>query len=616
MTDDLTRPTEAPQAATPAEPSEPIPSGTQQVPPPEPAEPVPAGTQPVVAGGAAGASRLRWAVGLGVAGLAVAVAIGAFLVLSSRPAPEALKYIPAGSAVVVEIRPDLPGDQVQKLGTLLAHFPGFLDQTTLPDKLDETFSRLVGDASKNGINYRTDIKPWLSGPAFIALRPTAGASATDLGSFRNGVASLTTTGAVGCDTPFRGKTLTHETYKGLTLSLTPDGTACVVDGRQALLGDTQSVHDAIDAHAAGSGMDRSAAYEKARSALKDDQLMTVFIDGSAFRSLSANVLEKMSPAPSMLPGSFPAMTPTFPEWAIEGVRAEDDALVIDAYTGAPLAATASATPGVSLLPLPAAHASELTPFAPANTLVYLEGQGAGVTLQNLLTGLSSDPQLAPALQMLNGAGGAGQLVSWIQDAGIIVVNGTDGPTGGLLLVATDEQAAKDRVSQLTGLLALAGLGGSGGIQTHDSTISGVSVTTVTITDVSSLVPPSQLPSGVSIPAGTKIEFSIAAKGRVLLLGTGEPFMTAVLGVQPGSGLVDQAAYKRATARALAGSRATVYVDVRDTLTLAEKAIPADALARWQTDLKPYVAPFEAVSLTSSDDGTGTHSRLTLSVNKP
>jgi len=112
MTDDLTRPIETPPATEPSVPTEPA----------VPAEPAsaPAGTEPVVTTGGPGPNRVRWAVGLGVAALAVAVAIGAIIVLGSRPMPEALKYIPADAAAVAEVRMDLPGDQMQKLGNLLA----------------------------------------------------------------------------------------------------------------------------------------------------------------------------------------------------------------------------------------------------------------------------------------------------------------------------------------------------------------------------------------------------------------------------------------------------------------------------------------------------------------
>src|SRR5258706_5020945 len=158
MTDDLTRPIETPPATEPAIPTpDSIPAPPANEPASGPAETAPAlaetpptGNQPVVTTGAPGPNRMRWAIGIGVAALAVAVAIGAFIVLGSRPAPEALKYIPADASLVAEIRMDLPGDQLQKLGTLLSHFPGFADQSTLPAKIDESLSRLVQQGNATG----------------------------------------------------------------------------------------------------------------------------------------------------------------------------------------------------------------------------------------------------------------------------------------------------------------------------------------------------------------------------------------------------------------------------------------------------------------------------------
>ena len=635
MTDDLTRPIETPRemepeasAEVPVESGGEVPAESGDAPATSTSEPVaspidaptPAGepspAMAAVTPPPAGSNRLRWAIGLGVAGLAVALAVAAVLVFGSRPAPEALKYIPADSAFVVEIRPDLPGDQVQKLGNLLAHFPGFLDQATLPDKLDETFSRIVGQATGGGVDYRADLKPWLSGPAFVALRPAAGATVTDPSSLARGVASLTTTGTVSCDRIFGKRDfVTHETYRGLDLFV-GNGAACVLDGRQALLGDTQSVHDALDAHADGKGVDRDSVYQKARGSLQGDQLLTVYINGSAYTSFFSSVMQTMNGTPGLLPGLSPDFMPAFPEWLIEGFRAEDDALVVDVFSAAPPAPTAGATAGPSFLPLPAAHPSVLAPMAPANTLFYLEAQGAGVGVQNMLSVLRTYPQLAPALQMLDGAGGAGQLVGWIEDAGVVVVNGPDGPTGGIMLVAPDDAAAAQRVSTITGLIAFASIGG-GNIQTHESTIGGVTVTTVTLGDLGSLVPPGQLPPGFDVPSDARVEFSIAAKGRVVLLGTGESFMNAVLTVQPGAGLVDQANYKQATTRALSGSQLTLYVGIRDIVGLIETALPAEAKGRWETDVKPYISPFQAISITSSaTDGGVSHGRFTITISNP
>ncbi|HSL98184.1 MAG TPA: hypothetical protein VK831_06390, partial [Candidatus Deferrimicrobiaceae bacterium] len=89
-------------------------------------------------------SRGRWLIGLGIAGVAIGLALVAALVLGGRQTPEALRYVPADAVIVAELRLDLPGDQLQKVGNLLAHFPGFADQSTLAGKLDEAGDRLLG----------------------------------------------------------------------------------------------------------------------------------------------------------------------------------------------------------------------------------------------------------------------------------------------------------------------------------------------------------------------------------------------------------------------------------------------------------------------------------------
>lgn len=594
---------------------------TRQIEQPETGSAAPAATEASPAGGASatpavtaagGANRARWAIGFGVAGLAIVAVIAAVLMLGSRPTPPALTYIPADAVLVVEIRPELPGDQLQKLGNLLANFPGFADQSTLPDKLDESFAQLFSRASDGSVDYRTEIKPWLSGPAFVALLPPSdGATADSPQSFLHGVASLTTTGSVACETLLEGVTVTHETYRNLDLVIDPGGaSACVVDGTQALIGDTASVRKALDAHADGTAIDKNATYQEARASLQGDQLGTLYLSGPGYRTMLDELAELSPDMPDM--SSFAG---AFPAWIVQGLRAEDDAIVLDAVVEAAPAA-AGASPGPSLLPVPPAHASAILPFAPANTIVYFESQGIGVSLQNAVRTLEGFPMYEPMLQLLNGAGGAGELVGWIEDAGVIVVNGDSGVTGGVAVVTKDAAAASERMATLKGLLALAELGASG-IETRETTIGGVTVTTVSITDIGSLVPPGQLPPGVAIPDDAVVEFSVAAKDRVILLSTGESFMTAALTVQPGAGLADAAGYKAATSRALPNSQATIYVAIRDIVALVEPLIPADERAQWDTEIKPYVAAFQALSMTSAADPTGTgRSRLTITVSNP
>ena len=601
MTDDATRPTE-----TPPPDDQPSPGSIAGEPGTTPA-PEPAGTSTmdtIMAGSsgpaASSAGRIRWLIALGVAALAIAVAIGAILVLGSRPTPEALKYIPGDAAVVAEVRMDLPGDQLQKLGNLLSHFPGFKDQATLTDKIDESLSRLVTSSGAGGLDYRTDIKPWLSGPAFIAMRAPDG-SAPGNTSLNGAVISATTTGTVSCDAPFKDMTVTHEKYKGLDLALAGDA-ACVIDGHQALIGDAQSVRNALDAHAGGTGIDHSEQYRAARAALQGDQLATVYLDGQSFSSM----LPGASSAPEL--EGLSALTGAIPAWSMTGVRAEDDALVVDTITGPAPEPTAGATAGPSVLPLPAAHPSVIAPMAPADTMLYLEDQGTGVSLQNLLTRLRVVPELSAPLQMLDGIGGGAELVGWIEDFGVAVsVNGTT-PEGAVFLIAKDDAAAADRAKTIGGVLALAGIGGQG-IQVHDSTINGVAVTTVTITDLSQLVPPGSLPGGEQVPSTGPISFSLAAHGRAVVLTTGEAAMATVLNVTPGQSLVDQPRYKQALTRALASSRFTLFADVRAGVGLVEAMALPPSPIQWQ----PYVDPIESLLFSGSTEGATGRSRFVITV---
>jgi hypothetical protein len=608
MSDDPTRPIETPMttpaAADPvaADPAAPAAAEATPTDAAAPAEAAPAeATATPVTVGRSGASRVRWAVAIVVAGLAIAFTIGAIVLFGQQTTPVALQYIPGDAAVVAEIRLDLPGDQMQRLGNLLAHFPGFADQATLTAKLDEALTKVVESASQGKASYVTDLKPWVNGPLFLAALNPSTSLASD--EPRDMVISATTNGAVVCTSVFKDQAVTHETYKTLDLVVSSDGKmGCVVDGRQALLGDPATIRKALDTKSAGTGMDTSASYKAARTALGGDRLATVYVDGASLTKLMPNPADLGVPGLQALIGELPA-------WFMGGIRSEDDAFVLD-YVAAHVPAP---TGGPSFVAIPATHASVIAPMLPGDTLVYMEAQGAGAALQNLLTQLREIPDLAAALQMLDGVGGAAELVGWIDDAGVAVsLHGTT-PDATILLVAKDETAAATRFASLKTLLAL--LGAGSGLEVKDSTISGVTVTTVTITDLGSIIPPGSVPGMGDIPTGP-ISFSLAAKGRVMLVTSGEGAMTAILNTAAGSSLAENAAYKHVRTRGIADARTTVYIGVGATVDLVKGLLPADALAQYQTEAAPYVEPFEAFLLQATSDAAGNRSRMVITVSQP
>ena len=587
-------------------------------------------------------ARTRWLLGGGAVVGAVAIVAAAVVVLGSRPAPEAMTYIPSTSAVVAELRPDFPGDQLSRVGNLLAHFPGFKDQSILGQKLDETLAKLTTAASNGSVDYTKQVKPWLAGPLYAAGSATAlsggagvpgGSSPTPGGPGESPHAAgdfvtvFTTDGSVTCD-PFTGTASQVETYRDVTIHEANDkpAGACAIDGRQAIVGTLAFVKAALDAHATHQGIDAAADYRTARDRLGGDRLATVYLSRSAIAGGQLGGLA------SALPTIDPAVTRAFqalPAWMIAGVRAEDSALVAD-LVSAPFSPTsllsggspapgASPAPLASLLTPPPAHASQLAGLLPADTAVVAEAHGAGVALQNLVAQLRSMPQLAGSLGQLDATlgtlGGASSLVDWLGDAGVVVLPDGQSVTGGLVLLAPDAATAQAKVDQLRGLLALAGV--QAGISVTDTTIDGTKVTLVDLGDASTLLGQAAGAAGglggLTIPAGTHVVVSIAAHGSAVLVGAGESFARRILDTATGSTLADQASYKAAIGLATAQNDGQLYVAAGPILAVADGAIPAADKARYESDIKPYLAPLDAFLETTTMDAGGLRVRLVLTV---
>jgi len=575
--------------------------------PPATAPAAPAAVKP-----SAGASGRRWLIAFGVAGLVLGVTAIAIILLGGRSSPEALRYIPATMPVVAEVRVDLPGDQLQKVGNLLAHFPGFKDQSTLTTKLDEALARITTQASSGSASYATDVKPWLAGPLFVGVAvPSSSISSTPGIAGPSGVAVFTTDSKVTCD-PIIKTSTAKEAYRGIDILGGDAGAvACALEGRYALVGDSASIKAAIDAHLNHSGIDGDSQYKKARDALGGDRLATVYFSVEALKSGAlASAIPGLSSAGTDVTAALAALSP----WVIAGLSAEDSAIVADVVSGPP--GTSPSPSGSPLLTTPPAHASRLAPLVPSDTALLYEMHGTGVLAQNLLTTLRANPALSTTLGQLDATlgvlGGPQQLIGWIDDAGIVVVPDGASLTGGVLVQAADDATAAAKAGQIRSLLTLAGLGS--GITTHDIVINGTTVTIADLGDLSSLLQQAgQAAGGLSVPPGTHIVISVAAHGSTVLIGAGESFARRILETIAGSSLADQASYKTALGLAFASNSGQLYVAAAPLLAFADTAIPADAKATFDSDVKPYVAPFDAFLETASSDPTGVRIRFVITV---
>jgi Protein of unknown function (DUF3352) len=563
----------------------------------------PAATEVVVAArpAAPGGSRARWLIGGGVAVAALAGLVLAATFLGARPLPDALKYLPADSAIVIELRPELPGDQRQHFGNFLAHFPGFEDQSTLDAKLDETLDRITREASGGGVDYATQVKPLLAGPIAISVTPDALMAMASGGTHPDAgiLAVATTDGGVSCDDVF-GTTSSDSTYREVDIRTVDAEVACAVHGRYLLVGPAASIRGGIDARLDGGGVDGSATYQSARAKLEGDQLASIFLDAGAL----ANVLQDMAGAAGQdLPGGLAGT------WLIEGLHVTDDALILDAYGPA---ASAGATPSGSPTVAPAAE-SRFAEVLPADTIGFVEVHGVGALVERALAGLRADPAQADAIQSLEAAlaavGGTDNLVSWIEDAGIAILPNGDAAGGAVLIRGADADAAAARVAQIRNLLVLASTGTD--ITLHDTDHGGVTITTVDLGDLSTLL--GQLGAPGTDVGDARLSFSMAARDDLVVIAVGDGLVERILDVDQGSSLAASSTYGRVIEIAGRRNDGQVYVGLDSTLALVEGLLPPDQLGTWSSELKPYLDHLGGAALTSTTSSTGFHGRGVLTV---
>jgi hypothetical protein len=374
------------------------------------------------------------------------------------------------------------------------------------------------------------------------------------------------------------------------------------------------VEAALDAHVAGSGVDTSVDYKAAREALGSDRLATLFVAGK-------DVLQLQGMLQSQLPVPSTGLLPNVPRWAMAGFRAEDDALVLDLVSapgdapgasGAPASGGPASGAAASTLPTnPPPKTSTLATLLPGDTLVLTEGHGAGIGIQKLLAALRADPAAADTLGQVDSAlallGGAEGLLGWIGDAGVVVVPDGSSVAGGVVLLAPDDATATAKVGQLESFLQLAGIGG--GIDIQETTVNGTKITTATLGDLGALL--KLAGANIDVPDGTSLAISVAARGSLVMIGGGETFARHIL--EADDRLADQAGYKKAIARAAGTNLAQVYVATSALLPLAESALPAAEKATFDTDMKPYLEPFDALVMTTTTDGTLSRTRVVATV---
>ncbi len=591
---------------------------------------------------------LRWIVAVLVVAVVVAGGLGATLLLTSSTSGTStvLGYVPADAIAYGEVRLDLPGSQRAEVAKSLSAFPGFADQASLDTKLGELYDRIIKAATNDKHDYQTEIAPWFDGQLAMAIGPTGQTVLASAGGSPAPSPTISPTAGLpactGGETPMpsaspvaegfgmvsmntrelvlasvkdaakagawvasilgeQGVTTSDRTCDGVVVHviasssshlLVPDPGWAVLGGKVLVAGDLDSIRLAIATKGAG-GLSTTPDFQKAVAALPGDHIGFMY---EAIAATYAAQLDSISARDTdgTLTALYKALSGILPSWIAGDLKAANGNLVID--TAEP------ATDGQSTTN----RTSDLAGLAPSSTIALVDVRDLGKTLGALKDKLAADPKLETYVKQfdtaLGLAGGFAGTIGWIGDAGVAITRDGSNVSGGVIIRPDDASAAGRLFTQLRSLADLSGAGS--GISINDEQYKGATITSV---DLSGLAPllESQAGSGLggmSVPGNLK--FVYAATDKVVVLTLDSAFAKAVIDASQGGGSLAGSARFSALV-SLAGDKSTglVWLDVAALRELVEGAMPPDQKAKYESDVKPYLLPIDAlVSSSVADNG--------------
>lgn len=505
-------------------------------------------------------------------GLAGAAVVGSYLFLFSAATDRAAALVPASTAVYANIYLQPSTGQQMNLAGLIGRLPGFADEATLDDKVDQIVENLL---SGTGVDYRTQIKPWLGDQVAFAAWPSAEdpaqaemvvlAEVKDQDAAETSVAEL-----VSGD----GAAPTVETYGGVELGVGTGGAYMFVGDMLAIGATSDGLHAIVDVSGGDASLAGRSDFREAMAQLPADHLASVFVDMAAIATATGvdAQLGNVTTASATLVAER------------DGLRLSGSA-PFDLGTAPP-----SARDGFALGTEP----SSLVEWMPQETLAEAVVFGLRQTLED-------------AEAALRASGAAGDVTSTLDtvraivafglgldlDADVlplldrevgIAITGFDGslPAGQLLLRPDDAAAAADAIGRIADRLEA--LGSDRRSQDHE----GVEITTL------------------SLPDFGDVAYAIA--DGIVIIGLSADDVVAGLDAHAtGTSVAHAAAYQRAfdVAGARAGTEA--FVDVGAVVDLAGDALTLPADAR---DILGQVGAF-GLTLPSHDDQIEFHAVLTV-----
>lgn len=500
-----------------------------------------------------------------------AAVVAGYLLLFSAGTDRAAALAPANTAVYVNVYLQPSTGQQVNLAELIGRLPGFADEASLDEKVDQVVQNLL---SGSGIDYRADVKPWLGDQVAIVAWPGADdptqVEVVLIAHVRDReAAEASAANVVGAE----GAAFTSETYEGVELMETDGGAYAFVDEMLVIGGTAENLRAVVDVQGGAESLASRADFRAAVDDLPPDHLASAFVDlaGIAAAGGATDDVAGVSTASAVL-------------------VAEPSGLRISG--SAPFEETMPAPSGAAV---PDSEPATLAEWMPADTIAGATFFGVRQLFEQAEESLGTVPggeDIATTLSTLRAIAAFGLGINIDDDVlpllegevGIALVGiGDDGlPSGQLLLRPDDAAAAEDLLDGLAERLTAAGA------LVETATVAGTDVVTIEIPDTGSA--------------------SYALLDGVLIMGLSADDVGAALVARAADATLGTSATYSAAFEPIGGRGGSeLYVDVRALVDLLGGGLE---LSEDERDILSRIGTF-AITTPSRSDQIEFHAALTV-----
>jgi hypothetical protein len=406
-------------------------------------------------------------------------------------------------------------------------------------------------------------------------------------------------------------TTTTETYNGATLTVSqgdaPKVAFAIIGGEVAVMGDLASVKAAVDTNG-NSSFAGEPGPSAALAAADSDHVAFVYVALKPLVDWSTGLSEGVAPEIGGASVAISdAMLGLVPDWGAYWLRVESDALVMEATAPKP-ATTFGPTEN---------RTSAVIEHVPSSAVVASVTHDLGETVDEVLTLYANEAGVKEMLDQLDEAlglvGGRDAALGWVGDTAVVVNDAAGTPEGGLVVLPTDQAAAERLFTALRTFIGIGG--GSQGITVRDEPYAGTTIVIVDLGDAGQLTGMGGVNVGIPGPTG-RVEIAWAVTDDIVVIGSGPAFVKKVLDTTESTSLASDDQYEQLAGRAGAGT-GSAFVDIAGIRGMVEKAMAdADpsALTEYETEVKPFLLPFDAMFASSSTGSDLNSSTVIITVN--